>query len=167
MVECKIGSVIENWDRKTLICVDERTKGRIYRDGCYYIYAEDTIHEIPNLTEEDLEHFYEVGKAYREEKGLAPTEPIPISDLYHYGEITIGGTAWETTKVLVEKYEEEKEKYFFKLPEVPKITIPKVELPELGIAKYIFLFILGIIALLALGYSGIGGIAQREHERRR
>ena len=51
------------------------------------------------------------------------------------------------------------------LPSIPKI--PEIKLPSLGIAKYIFLFILVIVALIALGYSGAGSIMEREHGKRR
>lgn len=75
-------------------------------------------------------------------------------------------------------YDEEDEKWRGEdiLPDLkfPEIKLPDWKFPEwklpkidLGITKYIFLFILIIAGLIALGYSGVGKIAEREHEKRR
>ena len=53
------------------------------------------------------------------------------------------------------------------LPKIPDIGFDKIKLPSLGIAKYIFLLIVVIIGLIALGYSGVGKIMEREHGKQR
>lgn len=77
--------------------------------------------------------------------------------------------AEESVKTITEKTIIVIEKIPAKLPEIklPEIKLPGLKLPEFGIGKYIFLLIIIIFGLFALGYSGLGGIAQREHGRRR
>ena len=56
------------------------------------------------------------------------------------------------------------------LPDLPDWKVPSLpdwKAPSFGIGKYIFLLILLIVGLIALGYSGMGGILQSEHTKHR
>lgn len=79
----------------------------------------------------------------------------------------ITGKIRDTEKAIF--YDEEEGKWKgsdLKLPGVPQLpSLPS--LPDMGGAKLITLFIILIVGMIALGYSGIGGIMSREHKRKR
>ena len=60
-MECNIGErkVIGG---KKMKCVDERTHGRVYREGCYWVYSEEDPYNHTEISESDLEYYESVAE---------------------------------------------------------------------------------------------------------
>jgi hypothetical protein len=58
-----------------------------------------------------------------------------------------------------------------KMPTMPEFKFPQVGLGLKTVGTLVILFVVGVIALVAIGYSGLGGsagrVAEREHKRSR
>jgi hypothetical protein len=187
---CKMGEVREIGG-KLMECVPERTKGRMYRKGCYWVYTEKP--KTPVMEQSDYEYYERIGKEAKamerclelggywlgtscyfggEEKHPPVTPPLVIEPGEERkdkqeGEACGGAIGWLGTAISGGTECAEGLKCIGGVCQKESITGKfskgiKTSLWSIGLFG-----VLLIGLLIALGYSQMGGVVAHEHKRKR
>ena len=180
---------------KSMKCVVERTHGRVYRKGCYWVYSEEDPYNHTEISEKDLDYYGDIRKHSLLMEHCIETGGYWLGDSCYYGgeeahppnTPQITPEPKEDSDAVSDKYEGEScggagswlwhgiagGRECAEGLECINGKCQKKSLGETligGVEKSLWsILVIGVLivaALFALGYSGVGGAAGKAAEKR-